>query len=142
MEAEAEALQKHMQERATGRLLHSDDWITAEEIARLGHRSSRNAHALAYRWANKGLIFSIQHEGRRLYPSYALDPAAGHRPKAALRCLIAALPDSDRAGWRLAFWFDSPNSYLNGRRPKDCLDSPLDDLLRAARAEAAGVGHG
>lgn len=142
MEAEAEALQKKMQERATGRLLQSGDWITAEEIARLGHRNSRNAHALACRWTKKGLIFSIQHGETHLYPSYALDPAAGYRPKTALRSLVAVLPDGNPTGWRLAFWFDSPNSYLNGRRPKDCLDSPLDDLLRAAHAEAEGERHG
>lgn len=140
--AEAEAPQRGMQGRATSRLLSSGEWITAEDIARLGHRSSRNAHALACRWTKKGLIFSIQHEGTRLYPSYALDPAAGYTPKAALHTLITVLPDGDRAGWRLAFWFDSPNSYLNGRRPKHCLDSRLTELLRAARAEAEGVRHG
>ena len=139
---EAEALQTKMQERATERLLRSGDWITAEEIARLGNRSSRNAHALACSWMKRRLIFSIQHEGLRLYPSYALDPAAGYTPKAALRSLIAVLPDGDRAGWRMAFWFDCPNSYLDGRRPKDCLSGPQDELLIAARNEAQGIQHG
>lgn len=142
MEAQAEPLQWKMQKRATSRLLSSGDWITAEEVAQLGNRSPRNAHTLAYRWTKKGLIFSIQHEGRRLYPLYALDPAAGYKPKAALRSLIAILPDDDRAGWRRAFWFDSPNSYLDGRRPKECLSGPLDELLFAARHETQGIQHG
>jgi hypothetical protein len=45
-------------------------------------------------------------------------------------------------GWRLAFWFDSPNSYLDGKRPKECLAGDIDQVLFAAEKEVRGVEHG
>lgn len=142
MSKQAEALQHQMQARATARILGSSDWISAEEMARLGHRSSRNAGALARSWRKKGVIFSIRQDGESLYPVYALDPLAGNRPLAGLGRVLKALGGDNANAWAMAFWFDSPNSYLGGRRPKDCLAGPLDELLLAAHAEAQGVQHG
>lgn len=55
-----------------------------------------------------------------------------------LRRVIGLLPGGAQDEWRLVFWFDLPSSYLKGRRPKGCLDGPVDDILDAARAEALG----
>ena len=48
----------------------------------------------------------------------------------------------DKDDWQKAFWFESPNSYLKNRRPKELLKSRPDDVLCAARIEAVGVQHG
>lgn len=141
MSTAAEALQHQMQVRSTERLLGSGDWITAEEVAQLGHRSSRNAQTLAQGWVDQGLIFSIQHEGVCLYPAYALDAQTG-APLEGVRAVLEVLRGAGRHEWAIAWWLDSPNGYLNGRRPKDFLAGPLDQLLQAAHAEAQGVQHG
>ena len=80
MPNQAEAIQHQMQLRATERLLKSGDWLSAEDVAQLGLRSSRNTKALAHSWAKKGLLFAIRQEGSPLYPAYALDPETGYRP--------------------------------------------------------------
>ena len=38
-------------------------------------------------------------------------------------------------GWTLALWFALPNSWLNGQRPADLLDSNLPAVLDAARTD-------
>ena len=38
-------------------------------------------------------------------------------------------------GWALAGWFVQPNAGLAGRRPIECLDSRLPDVLAAAHAD-------
>jgi hypothetical protein len=38
-------------------------------------------------------------------------------------------------GWALAAWFVQRNSWLNHRRPVDLIDSQLDEVLAAARAD-------
>lgn len=141
MSAQARAMQLRMQERATSRLLASGDWILPEEVARLGQRSRGNADALARRWVRSGLIYSIRHQGKNLYPAYALDRETGYRPAEALKPVLEVLHGAGRQGWAIAFWFDSPNSWLAGRRPKDCLAGPRDELLVAARAESLGTQH-
>lgn len=141
MATDAEDVQQQMQARATERLLASGDWISAEEMARLFHRSSRNTQALLLGWVERGLIFSIENEGVSLYPAYALDAQSG-TPLAELRAVLKVLQQAGRGGWAMAWWFDCPNSYLDGKRPKDLLAGPLDQVLQAAHAEAQGVQHG
>lgn len=141
MATPAELLQRQMQARATERLLSSGDWVSAEELAQRGFRSFRTPQEVVQGWVEAGLIFSIEHEGVSLYPVYALDARTGS-PQEGLRAILAMLREAGRHAWAIAWWLDSPNSYLNGKRPKDCLTGPLDELLRAARAEAGGVQHG
>lgn len=142
MPTQAAAIQRQMQLRATERLLKSGDWLSAEDVARLGLRSSRNAKALAHRWAKKGLLFAIRHEGRSLYPAYALDPETGYRPRASFKAILDAFNGDNLNGWTMAFWFNCPNSYLADRLPKDCLDKLHDEVILAAKRERLGIQHG
>lgn len=141
MRTAVEVLQHQMQVGATERLLGSGDWVSAEELAHHGLRSSRNPHEAVKGWVEAGLIFSIQHEGMSLYPVYALD-ARTESPQEGLRAVLDVLQGAGRSGWAIAWWLASPNCYLDGRRPKDCLPGPLDELLQAARAETQGIQHG
>jgi hypothetical protein len=54
--------------------------------------------------------------------------------------LLSALADKD--DWQKAFWFDSVNSNLHKKMPKDLLKSKPQEVLRAAEIEAAGVQNG
>lgn len=141
MATNAKALQQQMQTRATARLLGTGDWVPLDEIARLSQGSASNAQARVLDWLEEGRLFSIQHEGNSLYPTYALNAQTG-APLEGLAAVLDLLQRAGRDGWAIAWWLDSPNSYLDGRRPKDSLAPPLDLLLRAAHAESQGAQHG
>lgn len=105
-------------------------------------RSPATAKTLIDGWMAEGRILSIHHGGECLYPTYALDARTGHQPQDGLRSVLEVLRGAGRDNWAIAWWLDSPNSYLNGRQPKNCLAEPMDSLLDAAQSEAHGIQHG
>ncbi|MCP3705566.1 hypothetical protein M3I54_00915 [Paraburkholderia sp. CNPSo 3274] len=76
-----------------------------------------NTHPLqAERWKQEGQLFSVRHGQGEYFPSYGLDPDRQYRPLATLARVLRVF-DETKDGWRLAFWFASVNSWLDGRRP-------------------------
>ena len=45
-------------------------------------------------------------------------------------------------GWGMAYWFQSVNGFLGGKRPQDLLATDPDRVIAAARDEVQGVLHG
>jgi len=45
-------------------------------------------------------------------------------------------------GWGMAYWFQSVNGFLGGKRPQDLLATDPDRVIAAARDEVLGVLHG
>jgi hypothetical protein len=43
-----------------------------------------------------------------------------------------------KSGWQLAFWFTSPNGWLDGKRPADIIDD-MESVARAAAREAEDI---
>jgi hypothetical protein len=78
--------------------------------------------------------------GVDLYPIYALSREDGFRPYKEMKQILETL--SAKTPWGLAFWFESPNSYLRNRRPREVMGVDRNAVLEAARAEAAGILHG
>lgn len=134
-------LQSKMQARAITRVMDSGDWLTAQQVAEIGHRSKTNPSAHTSKWKKLKQIFSIPYKSKDYYPGYGLDPAQEYRPLPALKPIIEAFGEG-ASGWELAFWFDSPNSYLGGKRPKERLAEDPEKVLCAAQLEVRGVEHG
>jgi hypothetical protein len=44
--------------------------------------------------------------------------------------------------WGIAYWFQSSNSFLGGKRPQDLLSSAPQRMLAAAEDEVQEVAHG
>jgi hypothetical protein len=132
-------LEADMLARAKARILQSQDWITAREIARLGGFSETNASAQPNSWKRAGRIFAINHKGTDYFPLYGLtlDPI---RPLPAMKQVLDVL--SLRDPWELAFWFDAANSCLDGRRPQEVIASEADKVLAAASEDANWVANG
>jgi len=132
-------LEADMLARAKARVLSSQDWITAREIARLGNFSDSNASAQPNSWKRAGRIFAINHKGTDYFPLYGLElnPV---RPLPAMKQVLSAL--SPRDPWEVAFWFDAVNSYLDGRRPKDVIANEPDRVVAAAAEDANWVANG
>lgn len=136
-----EILRHEMQVRATLRVLEANRWLTAKQVVELGHRRPSNADRLLERWKRHQQIFSIRLRGEDCYPDYVLDPQTRYRPRPELQPVLQVFHGVVE-GWRLAFWFDSPNSYLDGLRPRECFWLVPEQALNAARMEISGPQHG
>lgn len=126
---------------AEGRVLQSGHWLTLDEVANLAGKCHSDAEALVLRWAAERRIFTISYDEVEYFPRYALDPGAELAPLPAIRYVVDAFGDQV-AGWRLAFWFSSPNGYLDGKLPQAIVASNPDTVVLAALREAEGIQHG
>lgn len=134
------SMQSKMQARAITRIMESGDWVAVQSEPDVEDRSSSNLSARISKWKELGLIFTISFQGEDYYPAFALDPQNDFLPWPGLKLILSSL--EDRSGWEIAFWFDSPNSYLGGRRPKELLATDPEIVFFAAQMEVQGIGHG
>lgn len=109
--------------------------LTSEDIASLAGSQAANRRATAHRWQAERKILAVNHHGQLLFPGFQFDPETG-RPKLVVAETLAALP-ARMTGWALALWWATPIDLLDWSRPVDLLDTAGEDLVRAARAEAA-----
>lgn len=126
--------------RAKETVLEGADWLTAAQVASIAGLSKKNPSAQLHKWKRDGAIFAIRRSGVDYFPGYALDPDQEYRPFRALKKVIAQF-EGAREGWGLAFWFQSVNSFLGGKRPMDLLATKSDEVIAAAADEAMGVVH-
>lgn len=126
---------------ARAAILQSGDFVPASAIAKAAHFSARNPSSQPNRWKRRRQIFAVSHKGIDLYPVFALDQRSGFRPLPVVAEILRIF-ENQQDGWETAFWFESLNSYLKDRKPKDLLISDPESVLRAAETEATGVQHG
>jgi len=126
--------------KAMQAILESQDFVKAQDIAKVAHFSKKNPSSQPNRWKRAGQIFAVSYKGFDLYPSYALDWKQGVKPLPVMSKILKLFSDKD--DWQKAFWFGSVNSYLRNKMPKDLLKSHPGDVLKAAELEAIGVQHG
>jgi hypothetical protein len=122
-------------------VLESRDFVPAAAIAEAAQFSTKNPSSQPNRWKRNRQIFTVSHKGVDLYPLFALDQQGGFRPLPIVARILEVFADK-KDGWATAFWFESVNSYLKNRKPKDLLVTDPERVLRAAEVEAAGVQHG
>ena len=125
---------------ATRAILESNDFVRAQDIAKVARFSRKNPSSQPNRWKRAGQIFAISYKGADLYPSYALDWKEGAKPLPVVSKILKLFGDKD--DWQKAFWFGSANSYLKNKMPKDLLKLHPEGVLKAAELEALGVQHG
>lgn len=132
-------LEAEMLANAKSRILSSQDWVTAKDIAKLGQFSPSNASAQPNNWKRAGRIFAINHKNTDYFPLYGLE-IKSIRPLPAMKQVLDVLMPRDP--WEIAFWFDACNSYLDGRRPQDVIGSEPDKVVEAAGKEANWEANG
>jgi hypothetical protein len=126
--------------RAKESVLRGADWLTAAQVASIAGLSEKNPSAQLHKWKRDGAIFAIRRNGVDYFPGYVLDPARQYRPYRALKQVLEQLKES-KDGWGLAYWFQSVNSFLGGKRPMDMLAKNPDAVVAAAADEAMGIVH-
>jgi hypothetical protein len=78
-------------------------------------------------------IFSLQWNDTFWVPMLQFNPAdlsLCHGPQQVMAELGSVFD-----GWTLATWYATPNSWLQGRKPLNLLDTHLDAVVQAARAD-------
>nr|WP_315227026.1 antitoxin Xre/MbcA/ParS toxin-binding domain-containing protein [uncultured Albidiferax sp.] len=136
--ARMDPLEHKLQQRAVDAVLLGTTWRSSADIGTRADATARNKHALANRWLKDKRVFAIERRGAYEFPDYAFDPLG--QPIPALREILAIL--EGYAPFRLATWFESPSSALDGRRPRELLATHPALVREAARVHAQGPLHG
>jgi hypothetical protein len=104
--------------------------LTAEAVAEETGNTARNRSAIASRWATEKKIFSVRFESKTLYPKFQFKDGS---PVPTVARILELFPEHF-TGWDVAFFFTSPNSYLNGRKPVDLLKTAPEKVVSLADA--------
>lgn len=127
-----------MEAKAVAAVLGGTTWLSAQTVGKRQNPDATNPHAVPSRWKKEGKIFSIERAGQALYPSYIFDELGNPLPAVAeiLGILRGYTP------FRIASWFESTNSMLRGRRPREILATDPAAVVEAARDHVVGPVHG
>jgi hypothetical protein len=104
--------------------------LTAEAVAEETGNTARNRSAIASRWATEKKIFSVRFENKTLYPKFQFKDGI---PIPAVARVLELFADHF-TGWDVAFFFTSPNSYLDGRRPVNLLKTDPERVVSLVNA--------
>ncbi|WP_321935386.1 hypothetical protein [Paraburkholderia sp. J8-2] len=127
-----------MEAKAVQAVLSGTDWETAAIVGTRANPRAANANAVASRWKKEGKVFSIERAGLTLYPRYIFDELGNPIPEVAQVLSIFA----GYRPFRIASWFESRNSMLDGERPRVALASNPSKVVEAARDHVVGAVHG
>ncbi len=104
--------------------------LSAETVADESGNTAKNRSAIASRWTAEKKIFSIRYENKTLYPKFQFKDG---NPIPAIARVLELFPDHF-TGWDIAFFFTSPNSYLDGRKPVDLLKADPEKVVSLVHA--------
>lgn len=130
MDQETRADEVAAQDGTLDSVMSATTWLTADELAgRISANQAGCADTMT-RWTREGRLFALDIGGRAVYPAYAFD-AAG-QPLPVVRRVLQNLSRHDALS--LACWFESPNAYLDGSRPREMLVTEAERVVAAAEA--------
>lgn len=132
--AEIERLLYDSNAKARARFLEEWPSFTSKDLADLAGHGSKNKSMTGSRWKTKGKVFSIRHGGAEHFPAFQFEDG---QPVETIGKVLAKLGEK-KSGWQLAFWFTSPNGWLDGKRPVDVLKDG-DAVAKAAAYEAEDI---
>ena len=111
-------------------------WLTAAELGRAARSKAAIPHSVASRWRASKRIYAVERRGQLLFARYQFD--AGFDP--VVTRILATLEQASPI--EIASWFESPNSYLDGSRPRDLLASEPELVAEAAADSLVAATHG
>jgi hypothetical protein len=127
-----------LEAKAVKAVLNGTTWLTAQRVGERQNPDATNQHAVTSRWKREGKIFSIERAGQALYPNYAFDELGNPIPEVAQILEIF----SGYRPFRIASWFESTNSMLRGKRPREVLATNPQAVIDAAKDHVVGAVHG
>jgi diaminopimelate epimerase len=132
------SMRAEMEAAAIEAVLNGTTWLTAQAVDQQQNPNARNPPAVTSRWKTEGKVFSIERAGHTLYPRYIFDEAGNPISEVAqiLKVFNGYQP------FRIASWFESTNSMLRGKRPREVLATNPAAVIVAARDYVVGPVHG
>jgi hypothetical protein len=103
---------------------------SAPQVADEAGNTAKNRSAIASRWTDEKKIFGVRFQNRTLYPRFQFKDG---EPIPAIAEILKEMPPSF-TGWDLAFFFTSPNTYLDGKLPVELLKSKPERVVSLAHA--------
>lgn len=119
--------------RARSAIRAGTKWLTAAELQ--GVLTGNDAawiSSLPKRleiWTSRGQIFRVEIDGLQCYPAYIF--STDWQPLLAVRDVISLFEGAD--SMRLAAWFESSSSFLEGRKPREMIAESGAAVVAAAR---------
>ena len=107
--------------------------LDSREVHRLTGGTAANMAAKASRLKAAGRLFTVTHEGKKLYPGFQF--GADGQPKPAMARVLEVMKPWAGHGWQIAVWFITPNGWLDRQRPVDLLDTDPEVIVAAARRD-------
>jgi hypothetical protein len=132
--AEVKRLLYDSNAKARARFFGEWSSFNSKDLADFAGHGSKNKSMTASRWKIKGRVFSIKHAGVEYFPTFQFEDG---QPIGSIAKVLALLGEK-KSGWQLAFWFTSPNGWLDGKRPVDVLKDG-DVVISAAAREAEHI---
>lgn len=127
-------VRRRMSEQARALIASGTRWLTASEVARLASVDEADVA----KWVREAKLFSIEPDGRAVFPEYAFD--VKWRPLPALETILAI--QEGRAPTFMAAWFESRSSFLGGQRPREIVASDPDRVIAAAQSAIDSERYG
>ena len=140
-QSEFRRFDKHMEasiSKSIEAIFSGTQWLTAAELGRAARPKAANPHSVASRWRASKRIYAVERRGQLLFARYQFD--AGFDPLPVVARILATLEQASPI--EIASWFESPNSYLDGSRPRDLLASEPELVAEAAADSLVAATHG
>lgn len=122
-------------------ILQDGDWVTSAALSQLTGLEPAALAASLLTWLHDGRIISLNGRGQEYFPLFAFGGLLQQPPTAEFSAVVKVLSEK-KDDWGMAFWFASSNHFLEGKRPKDLLQSTPERVRRAAEEEVAWQVNG
>jgi hypothetical protein len=127
-----------LERRAMDSIFKSTIWMSVATVEEKRAKHVPNTDDSVSQLIKSGRVFVVERDGATLCPAYAVD--AQGNPVQAVAEIIRVF-DGYRP-IRIAAWFESTNSLLHGRRPRELLVSDPAAVVAAAKDHVVGPTHG
>ncbi|MCT7375890.1 antitoxin Xre/MbcA/ParS toxin-binding domain-containing protein [Chelativorans salis] len=133
---DTDAAQLLLDNNAKARALFFAEWpcLTSMQISEAAVHGSKNPSMATSRWKSGGKIFSVEHKGMEFFPAFQFQDGQPHETIGRVLSVLG----KRKTGWQMAFWLTSPNGWLDGKRPAECLND-VDAVVGAAAEEAQTI---
>lgn len=127
----AAASQAHRNAEARQELIDEFGVYGSDHVAEVAGSAAANRSATASRWLAARRIFTVNHRGTRLYPSFQF--GTDGQPRPVIASVLEVFEPYGLDGWETALWFTTASGWLDDQRPVDLLTREPEQIVDAAR---------
>ncbi len=137
-DTEVDVMRRTLVHRNVENVMRGTRWLKSADLPQVRRARTTNPSMTITRWIDQGRIFAIESAGERLIPAYGLDELG--EPFPALQEVLSQM--EDQSPFMVASWFEGPNTYLDGKRPRELLATRGQAVSQAVKPSLSGPEHG